>query len=341
MISNCLQQLLERNLLEHQRNQTNNIPSNIQFIDKNNELIILNRRVNTIQFYDFKDGGKETKRIILEKEGNNGVGNISDFLVHTQDSIFVLDAPMFKLSLVNSNGKLLFTYNLFDKRENAKNATPSPFPFTPIVMLDNKIYISSTPLTQALTKYYELKGCVIIVDLKTKNISHKYGFPEVYKKNIYPSMLTMFHRTYSPKHKKFVHSFMADHHIQVTDYETNMQYLANSKQLEAVEILKKEVTDPTENNKVTMQTAIFWGIYYDKFRDIFYRSFILNDKDNSKKTGLIILNTDFQRIGEVEKVPQENTLPIMPLFTKEGMWLLNTKGKEGFITYDLFELVKK
>jgi hypothetical protein len=205
------------------------------------------------------------------------------------------------------------------------------------------MYISSTPppVGRMNKKYYASTGCVIILDLKTKKFEYKYTYPEIYQQNSYPKMFAMFHRTYSPKHKKFVHSFLADHHLQVTDYQTNTQYLANSKQLEKVQVLKKEIPNEAENNKIAKQTSVFWGIGYDKFRDIFYRSFMINDKDGHKKDGLIILNSDFQKIGEVEKVPQENMLPIMPLFTKEGMWRLNTKGKEGVITYDLFELVKK
>ena len=328
-------------------NTTNNIPVNTQFIEKSNQIAILNRSTNAIQFYDFKDKGKEVKKIVLQVEGPNGVGNIADFLVHTPDSIFVLDANLFKLNLVNREGKVITTYNLYNKGANAQNAMPTPFPFTPLVLQDNKIYISSAPFTQETAKYYEREGCVIIVDLIGKNTKIKYGFPEICKKNIYPSMLiVMFSRTYSPKHKKFIHSFPVDDHIQVTDYETNTAYLANSKNLLFVEPLKQEILDPAESNRIANRTSIFSSIHYDNFKDVFYRSIVIrkpgaDPKSNVKETSTFtILNTNFEKIGETEETPQDNLL-LKPVFTKEGMWLLNLKSPEDFITYDLFELTKK
>ena len=322
-------------------NTTDNIPSNIQFIEENKQIVILNKPTNIIQFYEFKDKGKEVKKIVLQVEGPNGVGNITDFLVHTSDSIFVLDANRFKLSLVNQNANLITSFNLLSKEPNAQNTKPNPFPFTPIVLQDNKIYIASTPFTKESTKYYEREGCVIIVDIITKKITIKYGFPEVCKKNIYPSMLIdIFYRTYSPKHKKFIHSFCVDNHIQVTDYETNTAYLANSKNLLLVEPLKQEILDQIESNKIANKTSKFAGIHYDNFKDVFYRSIVIKKPDVKDAINYVILNTNFEKIGETEKVPADN-FSLKPIFTKEGMWLLNRKSPENFITYDLFELVKK
>ena len=328
-------------------NTTDNIPANIQFIEKSNQIVILNKSTNAIQFYDFKDKGKEVKKIVLQVEGPNGVGNIADFLVHTPDSIFVLDANVFKLNLVNRTGEVITTYNLYNKGANTQNAKPNPFPFTPLVLKDNKIYISSTPFTQENAKYYEREGCVIIVDLVNKNTTIKYRFPEICKKNIYPSMLiNVFNRTYSPKHKKFIHSFSVDDHIQVTDYETNTAYLANSKNLPFVEPLKQEILDPSESNRIANRTSIFSSIHYDNFKDVFYRCALIRKpgiepKSSVKQTRtFIILDTNFEKIGETETVPLDNS-SLKPVFTKEGMWLLNLKSPEDFITYDLFELTKK
>ena len=50
--------------------------------------------------------------------------------------------------------------------------------------------------------------------------------------------------------------------------------------------------------------------------------------------------SNFEKIGETETVPLDNS-SLKPVFTKEGMWLLNQKSPEDFITYDLFELTKK
>ena len=83
------------------------------------------------------------------------------------------------------------------------------------------------------------------------------------------------------------------------------------------------------------------GVYYDKFRDVFCRVFMLKEPKMDDKFGLIILNTNLEKIGEVARTP-DKLFPYNPIFTKEGMWLPKVdKDIENVMLYELCELAKK
>ncbi len=340
-------QLIKKSTLNISIDSTvDNSPINTQFFQEK-ELVILNRKDNSLLFYPFQDKSKISKKILLEKEGNNSVGQITDFVVHTEDSIFVLNSGRYTLYMLNKNGKVMETYKILKGKVGQETAMPDPFPFHPLIYENGKVYITGAPDRNPMKDdYYVAKSLLIEVNLKTKDFQYKYSFPEVYRKNIYPHNLNMTFRTYSKKHNKFIYSFPADNHIQVTNHQTddeNKQYLANSAQLQEVIPTKKRILDPVESSRVGNSMSVFGFVHYDNHRDLFYRAFAIRTKDNKEiisKDGLIILDTDFNKIGEIAEIPKENSF-LNPIFTKEGMWLMRQESKEGFITYDLFELTKK
>jgi hypothetical protein len=92
------------------------------FEDKNKEYFCyFNRKDNTILFYDYKKANLDFK-LALNKDGPDGVGEISGFLVHNLDSIFVYRYGGALLYLINKNGKVKNKYDL--KSSNPLSLSP-------------------------------------------------------------------------------------------------------------------------------------------------------------------------------------------------------------------------
>jgi hypothetical protein len=311
----------------------------------NDKLFILNQKNRTIDVYHFKDGGGLHKKIVLKKEGVNGVGVINDFLVHTQDSIFLLNCYNYKVFLINQEGEIITKYNLLKHKIGNQTAMPDPFPWHKMCLIDKKLYISSVPDSSPFQKdYYKREQNLIVLDIESHAFEVKLGFPDIYRQKIYPYALSSFSRAYSDKKKVFFYSFFADENIVVFDHEHKRKksYLANSKYLEKVESLKKELLDEAANNIAANQISFFNSIHYNPHKDILYRFFSLKipDKDKSiSKTGVIILDKDFNIIGDflIDDKLIYNTL--QPFFTPEGIWIQRLTDNEDELVYDLIDFV--
>jgi hypothetical protein len=313
--------------------------SRVQY--KDGKIIILNNKQNALDFYIFKNGEKLQKRIFLEREGENSVGIINDFLVHTSDSIFVLNCYQYKLFLINDKGKIVRKYNLIQGKINEETAMPDPFPFHPIVMINKKMYIASNPDRNPMQKsYFNVHRSLIELDIESGIFTYKYHFPEIYRKNIYPNALHLVSRTYSTYHKKFVYSFFADSCIRVTDigHTKEQAFLANSIYLIKTEALKKPVFDEGENNAIANKSSVFAFIFYNPQKNEFYRYFSVKKEKQKEKGGVIILDTEFNKKAEV-LLPVDKYNILSTIFTPEGMWIQRFTDNEDELVYDLVEFV--
>ncbi len=310
-----------------------------------NKLFILNQKNTSIDVYDFKDGGILQKRIILKKEGIDGVGVINDFLVHTQDSIFLLNCYGYKVFLVNDKGKIITKYNLLKNKVGKETAMPDPFPWHKMVFFKKNLYISSVPDSNPFQKdYYEKEQNLIVLNTENHFFDIKVGFPDIYKNKIYPYALSSFSRAFSTSKKSFFYSFFADENIIVYDYEhkNKKSYIANSKYLKKVENLKKEILDETSNNIIANKLSFFNFIHYDSYKDLIYRFFSLKVQQQDKqieKLGVIVLDKNFKIIGDFLINDKKKYNILQPFFTPEGMWIQRLTDNEDELVYDLVEFV--
>ncbi|NJK82427.1 MAG: DUF4221 family protein, partial [Saprospiraceae bacterium] len=240
-----------------------------------NQLVVLNSKLNALQFYEFKDGGKMTKRLQFEKEGAEGVGSISKFLIHSLDSIFLLNAYQYKLYLVNDKGKILEKYSLLNRKIGDNTALPDPFPFSKMIFLKNSLYICSVPDENPnADAFYLTKNSVIRLNLKNKKFDYIYGFPEIYKKNRYPNTLNHIYMGFIPTMNKFMYSFAASENIQVTDidHQKTEEYYAGSVLFDEIKPLAKPIPDAMMNNLKGNKRARFTALFHDSYRNLIIRT---------------------------------------------------------------------
>ncbi|NJK82437.1 MAG: DUF4221 family protein [Saprospiraceae bacterium] len=312
-----------------------------------NKLIVLNSKINALQFYEFKDGGKMTKRIKFEKEGDKGVGSITKFLVHSTDSIFLLNAYQYRLYLVNGQGDILEKYSLLNKKIGDDTAMPDPFPFSRIILLEDYLYICSIPDDNPSTDaFYLSKNSVTRLDLKRKKYDYIYGFPEIYKKNRYPNSLSQICMDFIPTINKFIYSFAASENVQVTDinHRQTKEYYAGSILFDKIKPLTKPITDEVENNLEGNKRAKFVKLLYDPYRNFIIRTTCTSaiNEDNrqqTQKASLIFLDYQFKKMGEV--ITKEDVFLLNIHITKEGIYIFKKPDNENEMVYELFEVSVK
>ncbi|GAB4494052.1 MAG: hypothetical protein OHK0045_24630 [Raineya sp.] len=311
-----------------------------------NCIVILNEKQQKLQFYNLQNG-IFIKSINLAKEGDNGVGKIKDFLVLSEDSIFVLSPTHYKVYLINQNGKVLDKYNLINSSKfNENSAMPDPmFFYHPLIILGGKLHISSVPDDNPyFESFYKRKNLATVVDLQNRFVSYDYSFPENYRKYIYPSNMNFYSRVYIPHLNKFAYSFLQDSYIRIVsvDYKEEIRHLAVPDGFIPYQGLKKRVTDAIEDSKIGNTLPSFIFLTHDPFRKKTYRLLYLpEEKNNKSKMLLMEFDEKFSKNKVLTFSEKKKTKynPLNIFFTSEGMWIQRFTDNEDELVYDLVEFV--
>ncbi|GAB4111808.1 MAG: DUF4221 domain-containing protein [Thermoflexibacter sp.] len=330
-------------------------------------VVLLNKRINAIQIYSWQS--KEMlKRIYLEKEGPNGVGEATYMFVHSLDSIFVLTSYLYKVSLVNAEGKLQQKYSLLNKTvkfDESKGYAPkvseNDYAGLPLggvnamFVANNELYMGCVPSINPFIKEHYERGLLgLKVNLVTKQIVYFMPFPQIYRdKMFFPLSYLNTASAYNQTKNTLVYSFPCDAKIYEMDLNTNkiVSYLANSTYFKEIEIFSTNpAEDPNRAEKefdFVISHAHFERIRYDPYRKIYYRNILLpNNKKRDRNdwhpfviSNYVILDENFKKLGETQLLEHVGT---SYYFTnKEGVFLQGLSRNEDEICFYRYELVKK
>lgn len=313
-------------------------------------LIILDDR-NNLLFYSL-----ENQKIIEKRhfpsEGEKGISPITGFLYHNADSLFLLSSYYYKLFLVNRKGDILKKYNLqtqnFSKNKDV-DALPLGNFWGLMTKIDSHLYLTSYPYLKPEKKdFYKSKKICMVLDLRRDSCFYvPFSYPEIYQKYAYPYVFSFFHRAYNPKKKHFIYSFPADQHIQVVDkeFKTVRKYLASAT-MEAPIRLNSFTTNQEEHISKQKQSNSYYSIYYDTYRDVYYR--FAQKKEKNLKTTLIILVFDknFNKLTEFQYESLDDTYTLanglFPFVAEKGLYLPNSNSStEDFFEMNIYTLTKK
>jgi hypothetical protein len=314
---------------------------------KNKELIFLNTKVNSLDFYSIEDK-KLLKRIRLAQQGENSVGKIYQFLYHNADSIFLVNSYQYKVFLIDEVGEIKEKYSLIkQKKHSATTAMPEIFPFNhPLVFEGNNLHIASSPDDDPYKdSFYQRRALSIILDLKSKNFEYVMQYPKIYENKKFATGFNFFNRIFLQDSNKFVYSFFADKNIQVVDKK---YAFLEEKKLESphfIEIpsLKKRINNSQENTRVFNQTPSYFTLHYNPYKKEFYKTIeIPSDAERKHSKGFLgVFDENFNNIGEV-LIYETDKLKynlLNTFFTPEGMWIQRITDNEDELVYDLVEFV--
>jgi len=291
----------------------------VEDFSQNKYFVYLNTNKSRIYYYDFED--REIQSIIeIEREGPNGVSSeIQGLHIVSFDSIFVADE--YNIYLINRKGEAVDRYMIGGT--NDFNFTLEGGTKSNIVFNNSHLYLSiSSELDPYLLETFLVKDQVLLdFDLLTRKYSTHFDFPEIYSQKLFPINYSFFYFTYNPKTDLFVFSFPADDYVQIKNLNGKEKAVfAGSKSANEIKDLSEVeyFEDFMVYTKHYLTNISYGPIYWDPHKEVYYRIVEqpisgqdFNSKNWFKKCSIIILDEDFNIIGETSFDDNVNKLGIV------------------------------
>ena len=315
-------------------------------------LVVENEYKNSIQFYSLETL-KKVHEIVIDRTGKNGVNKLRGFTVISLDSILVYDKlTLYNVLLVDKKSKVLDRINMTSNMSSgASLMNHSSITRSPDIYYRNKIYFFVYPNIKKEKMKFEY-----VFDLHTKEQRFMDNImqPEIYSGKLWGSVHNLASRIKGPK-DLFIYSWAIDPYIRVTNFTTvDTMYLAKSNYISEI----KPYNGTDNYMKYFIETPLYGSIIWDKYRKVYYRfahSGIpytspdtgLPQSDENKVTSIIILDEDFEVIGETLLQPTYKYFVRDWFLSKEGLFISNSHFEnpeinEGYMSFSKLDLqIKK
>jgi len=274
--------------------QTSVDKSRFFYYKKSNKLYLLSFLDLSISIYDWKERGL-TKKIKLQREGPNGVGSPYTLFVVSPDSIYLVDPTQFRLILVDSTGKICKSYSLLAngvKLVRGEGVLPLMNYSSQIQIWQNKFLIGGAPVDDhSSLRYYTDGETGFSLSLLDGKINSLMAMPPIFVKRykdgyVLTSQQANFGQTYNLKNGIAIVNFPTENYI----YEINLKdrkvsiHFAGSERFKGVEYAKKKNYDMASEFNYYKNQPEFPAIYYDPYKDFYYRFASLPNKNKKDRT---------------------------------------------------------
>ncbi|GAA3989991.1 hypothetical protein GCM10022210_49320 [Mucilaginibacter dorajii] len=271
---------------------------------------------------------------------------------HNKDTIFLFSYTP-KVTMINDRGKILRIYSLpKEKGEGNKLFFRGFYVSTSIqpYLFENRLFINSIVVGDV--KSGESRKVQMILDLKTGRDSiGKVCFPDAYQNKNYGGLhYDIYSVCYNPKFNIAVYSFPAHKKVILSNLFKNniVNVLAESQFINDFTLYdedqyKDAVSEPV--GEYFMTTPTYGSIFYDKYRDVYYRLALLPVKERNvnyeqknpptKNISLIVFDKDFKYLGE--KLLEKNRYWSSNAFvSKEGLNIQNRTNSDSTLNFTTF-----
>ncbi|PKP45807.1 MAG: hypothetical protein CVT95_08115 [Bacteroidetes bacterium HGW-Bacteroidetes-12] len=311
--------------------------TSITVIGRQEYLTYASKKDKEIGFINIKNNKKEYVIQLSEATNNYDFSfNSLKFYIHNLDSIFILPDEAKSIFLINKKGNLINEWTI-NKENYDYDFILSGFVLSSFSYFNNNIYVRFVPRINQF-KNLELYHTIfpeLILNTKTNAIRFGGGWPEKYKTenyyDSYPSAIIL--------KDSIIYSFAASHYVYVFNKDSLIiKSAARSNYINHFEIFP---IDSVGNISFTMKylniTSKYGNIYYDKYRNQYYRiAFHATKYENEdKKTvkgsldqpwSIICLDANFKKLKEIAFNPIEYAYG--PIFiTKEGVLIPKRSNK--------------
>lgn len=339
-----------------ERNKNTPAFSRTQYLEeKNDELLLaLNERKKSIYVYNL-----ETKE--LEEEINVPVKekySIADFYAVNLDSIYFIPKNTFKIGVLSNRQEKSYFFDpemskileFKDKFDLGKIMEFTPTKIAALIIKNSKLLVPNMINPNGnLSRQRPL----YVFDLSSDeiDINSEIGrYPKKFMKQgktIFPFHWMSFCRNES---EQTICNFLIDDTLYVYDDSNSSNPQKFSCKSDYISDLPKQrainKSRSTNINKKLIENSFYQGIYYDKYRDVYYRIAKLKHdyKDdegyiNKEKSrySIMVINQNFEVCAE-QIFNHKDYLSNSLLVTKEGILLKKPDNKTGVSRYTLFKL---
>ena len=311
----------------------------------------LNRKSNSLYFYQFNKS--EVDRIIpFDREGQNGVGNITSYLIHSLDSIFLYSYGGARLYLIDSSEVVLNRYFVDDEGVGVR---PEVGGRRPLFKVGDHIVLNSWGSQK---EYYNNQDfpevSFTFLNIKDSSKIYKISYPDTYKDAIWGVQFYQIFHDYNPIDNLMVISFPIDNDLYVYDF--------NNDNYERISVLGSDdlVVEPlsynsgkfvphiVEETKHQMSQRYYSSIKIDMKNNLYYRLIeeLFDEKYIEEFSGsfsiygpnsIEILDDQFKVI-DVILLP-ENSYFMGSMFVDDGyIYLEKIQDDEDLLIFDAFNV---
>lgn len=265
---------------------------------------------------------------------NDNPIEFKDFYSINNDSIVLMDRKPYVFHLMDAKGVIFQTFDL-RLVENMTEHAPAPYARScnPVLYFNNNLCFCGYLGGEYEDENFENRPVMIFYNPQNKNIKMGLNYPQIYKDYNWAGL--QFRRvfnSYNTINNKIILSFPASHNIYAYSYKNDecKVYSAGSKYI--MNILpfskKKEWFGSFAKQDYEMyyyKTPSYSELYYDKYRDLYYRiaelsnnKFSYSDLETyTKQKSIIIIDKNFNYVGE--KLIKENFYPQSIFVSKRGL----------------------
>lgn len=308
-----------------------------------------------ILFYELASGNM-VKRIVFPKEGKNSIaGGFWGFHVVDLDNIYIPSLYQNIIYVSDSVGYIKKTIG-FEKTDSGKKLIPFiPGMYGEIVFIDGKLYIPQTVNPMLGDKMINESPVGAVIDtLSGNNYALPMTFPHlITQRDIGTLAGTGLNYNRCFDGKRFVYSFYYSDVVYVADinHQNIRECAIKSAYVDDVDVPNRTLTDPDEVLKYNVEHSRYGRIYYDKYRDVYYRIvYPANDFDENlprigrKNFSIIILDKELNIIGET-LFPDNLFVSELLFITNKGLYISTNNERnpdfdENFLKFERIELKK-
>lgn len=330
------------------------------FTDKEGEsyLVFQNDKKPEILFYDIKSQ-KLFHRLGLELYGSNGVGYTLGFYVKDWDEVYITSLHRNEIYIVDRNGRIKrkIDYKKYSEELPMTAFQSMSFGYTPILLIDNRLYITQHPNRAFGDEILEKSPVTIVLDtLERKAISSEFTFPLLTSsENYYKTLSTEFNFSRIFDGERIIYSFGGDEHIYITNKENELKDRKNakSKYLPLLSVKAYNLSGINSLKKIN-EIPGYGNLIYDEYRDVYYRvaypeTELANDENfgdvwqyGRKKFSIIILDKDLEVIGET-LFPEEIFVSTLLFVLEDGLYICDNYFKnpdydDNILSFRRFDL---
>lgn len=283
------------------------------------------RKDHSFKVYDLKSGNLK-KEIQYPVQGPGSLPSVQGFYIHNDDSIFLSQSYLYKILLANGELNVENQIDLIPEDIKFKSSGYLPeegftiqsanFSSRSLPFISNGQFIfPSLYIGYADKRDYTVLGRIYTdYNFVNQEFNYRLPFPKPMQDKLWGGMLILNYGCYNPKTEKIVTSYAGFEYISVTNssFDTVSYYKATSEKFPEIRPAPKPYEVVEEEIDHYMNVPTFGGIYYDKYRDVYYRigkfpkpegydsfkSDYLDPMANPRDWVIIVLDGDFKKLTE-------------------------------------------
>jgi hypothetical protein len=310
------------------------------------------------------DDKQLVKKIKFNHEGNNGVGTFYGFYFKNKDEIYLPSNSGATIYQVNDRGEILkeIDYGEYAYPLSVLTTRSYSLSYVPFFFIDSDLYIIQHPNFEYGDKILDRSPTTLIVDTLRHTVKpSSFTFPLIVSSKEFYSGGKNFDYNYSRifDGKQIIYSFLYDENIYITSTQNDLikKVPINSRYIDLIKppVLKDETY--LSYGRKLCEIASYGNLIYDKYRDVYYRfAYPLTEMEDlkeyfelvrfgRKRFSIIILDHDFNIIGETPLFSDYAYAPRMFFVAKDGLYICdNTPFQENYnedvLSFQKFELAK-